>query len=123
MRQDFDLGSEHFALLGEFCAALERGQAPSSLPDHNWSLSLDPEGVALLARLHAAAPAFACQSRRQSIAQVIGYVRQRRVKQTISRLKGEMSRAAVDPHRRQEVTDILKTIHELTRLPQAITLD
>ena len=123
IRQEFDLGSEHFALLGEFCAALERGLAPSAQPDHYWSLSLDPEGAALLARLHTATPAFICNNRRDSIAQVVSYVRQRRVKQTISRLKAEMSRAAVDPSRRTEVTDILKTIHELTRQPQAIVLD
>ena len=123
VRQDFDFGGEHFALLGEFCAALERGEAPSAQPDHAWSLSLDPEGAALLARLHAAAPAFTCQNRKGSVAQVIGYVRQRRVKQTISRLKTEMSRAAVDPSRRGEVNDILKTIHELTRPPAAVALD
>ena len=115
MSGELELGPEHAALFKELLECLERGQAPAAQPPQAWE-STDYPGIdKLLEQLKAAAGGFVCDNRRDRIRQIFGHIAQKRVKQTVTRLKAEMNRAARDPNRRSEVTEIIKTIQELTK--------
>jgi DNA primase len=112
---ELELGPEHAALFKEFLDCLGRGQAPAAQPPQTWE-STDYPGIdKLLEQLKTAAGAFVCDNRRDRIRQIFGHIAQKRVKQTVTRLKAEMNRAARDPNRRSEVNEIIKTIQELTK--------
>lgn len=115
-RTQIDLGPEHQALLDELLLSLAAGEAPAQRPLGLWTAALDPELATLLGQLATAAAAYDCNDRPARVALILAEDRRRQAKATIQRLKGEVSRAAADPARAPEVTQILRTIAELTKL-------
>jgi hypothetical protein len=115
-RTELELTGEHQMLFDELIDCLSRGEAPADHPLSDWDTAMHPDIQELLTRLRAAAPGFSCSNRRDRLRQIFVHISQRRLKETVSRLKAEMNRAALDPDRRGEVTEILRTIQELTRV-------
>jgi len=112
---ELELAPEHQAFLDELLACHEQGAAPASRSLGDWVASLDPALLPLLERLAAADRAFACNDRRERLAKVISHLRARKTKETVTRLKAELTRKAAVPGNEVEVTQLMKTIMELTR--------
>lgn len=110
-----ELGPEHEALLDEFLAALAKGESPASQPTGRWTEALDPEVQKLIDRLQLAAKAFSCSDRRSRLKRIHEEAQRRSIKAQVHRLKAEMLKIAADPARASEMSQILKSIGDLTR--------
>ena len=133
--KELELDDAHQLLLDEMLIVLSQGTTPAADPrfrldsggagadeprrqGQDGILSLaEPVIVSLVERLQKSAAAFAGGNRQDRMNRVIAAFRTRRVKAQVQDLKAQLARLSALPGTADEVSQILKTIGELSRSP------
>lgn len=111
---DMELEPELTELVLEMADVLERGIAPGSRTSGDWSSGLAPDIGALIARLIAAEDGFSCSDRPVRVEKVLAYMRLAKTKAMVTVLKAQIARLASSPEHAEEVSQLLKTVRELS---------
>lgn len=112
--RELELEPELLEFLAEVVSILEKGEVPAARPEGDWASTVSQEGLVLLTRLRASESAFSCSDRSAQLAKIIEHFRISRIKGTIGSLKTQIARLATQPGMEQEVSQLLKTVSELS---------
>jgi hypothetical protein len=115
LRQETRIEPEWLALGEELVKALEGGRSPSTLDRAEVASAAHPDVARLLDRLAASAAAFATTARAAQVERVKAHVATLKVRETIARLKAQLPLVTGAPERAAELTQLLRTIGELTK--------
>lgn len=112
--RELEVEPELLEFMAEIVGVLETGVAPASRAESDWSSAVSPQAASLLVRLRASESAFTCVDRPARIDKIIAHFKVARVKGTIASLKAQIARLTMQPGKEQEVSQLLKTVSELS---------